>query len=68
MAVTSWSGALTLAQFVRDLSLVLGAHADLPLISQKGLLDRVKHQRVEEAVLENRQTDTHTHVNAFSSE
>ena len=42
----------TFCQPVWDLRLVFAAHPDLPLIGQKRFLDGVKHQRVEEAILE----------------
>lgn len=43
--------SLTLSQLVGNLCLVLGAHANLTLVSQQSLLHGVKHQRVEETIL-----------------
>lgn len=47
---------LTFNQFVGDLGLIFGAHPDLALVCQQGLLDRVEHQRVKETVLEKEKT------------
>lgn len=46
---------ITFRQLVWDLCLVLGSHSNLSLIRKQGLLDRVKHQRIEKAVLQQRQ-------------